>query len=200
MSAYRKIVASALIFGTVVSPALADNRYGVFDIGPVYAVDACNGLDPEVKGCKDVATLVRIGGGYQFTPMWGAEVAYAQSGSSRAGMILGTSVYWQVRGLQLSGIGTFPIEYPLLSKLWGSLSGNVSFLTKLGVARTELRLSGGYSARATTTKLMYGIGAQYDSNKRYSARVLIEDWGIAGNDSTGTSRIGLISVGVIYKY
>lgn len=183
----------ALMINSVISYAIADPIYGVLEIPGVHALDACKNLDPEVQDCEDVASSVRVGGGYRITSKWSTEFSYAQSSRVSAGKVLGTTVYWDVGGLQLSAVGIFPIE--------SSVIGNkFSMLAKLGVARAELTLSGDFAASAISTKLIYGIGAQYSENNTYSVRFHIEDWGIVGNDSTGTSRIVLTSLGIIYMY
>lgn len=188
MSINPKVIAVALITGATVSPAMADGFYGALDAGQSTVKDACSGLAPGVNGCKDTATFYRVAGGYQFTPKWGAEVSYADYGKAGAGMLLGSSVDWQASGYQLSGIGTFPVKDAF------------ALLAELGIARTELKLSGGFSATAASTKFAYGIGMQYDFNRNISARFLYEDLGIVGNINTGTSRVTLLSAGVVYKF
>lgn len=183
-----KVLALALIFGAAVSPAMADSFYGALDVGQSAVKDACAGLPAGVNGCNDTATLYRVSGGYQFTPKWGAEVSYADYGKASAGMLLGSTVDWQVSGFQLSGTGTFPVRDAF------------SLLAKLGVARTDLKLSGGVSASATSTKLAFGIGAQYDFTKNISGRVQYEDFGLVGDNNTGTSKVTLLSAGVVYRF
>jgi len=193
-----KVIAVVLIFGGTVSPAIADSFYGALDLGQSKAKDACSisGLPAgsTVAGCKDTATLYRIAGGYQFTPMWGVEVSYGDYGKASMGTATipssGTlTADWQLSGLQLSGIGTFPI------------ADGFSLLGKLGIARTDLKLTGGgTSTSATSTKLAYGIGAQYDFTKNISARAQYEDLGNVGNSNTDTSKVTLLSAGVVFKF
>lgn len=183
-----KVIAVALIFGAAVSPAKADHFYGALDVGQSTVKDACAGLPAGVNGCNDTATLYRVSGGYQFTPKWGAELSYADYGKASAGMILGTTVDWQASGFQLSGTGTF------------HAGESFSWIAKLGGARTELKLTGGFSASATSTKLAVGIGAQYDFTRNVSARIQYEDLGVVGDSNTGTSRVTLLSAGVVYKF
>ena len=194
-----KVFALALILGTTVSPAMADGYYGALDVGQTKAGDACSttGLPAgsTVAGCKDTATLYRIVGGYQFVPMWGAEVSYGAYGKASMGTAtipgFGTlTTDWQLSGLQFSGIGTFPI------------ADGFSLLGKLGIARTDLKISGGgVSTSTTSTKLAYGIGAQYDLTKSVAVRAQYEDLGTVGDaNTTGTSKVTLLSAGVVYKF
>jgi len=185
-----KVLGAVLIFGVTISPAMADGYYGALDFGQAKAKDACTGLPAGTTGCKDTATLYRIAGGYQFDPMWGAEVSYAAYGKESAGTLGPLSADWQLSGFQVSGIGTFP------------LGNDFALIGKLGIARTEIKLTGGgTSLSATSTKLAYGIGAQYDFTKNVAVRAQYEDLGTVGDDNTtGTSKVTLFSAGVVFKF
>jgi OOP family OmpA-OmpF porin len=196
----KKIAIAVLLSAFVATPALAENFYGALDVGQTKAGDACNitGLPAgsTVAGCKDTATLYRIAGGYQFAPMWGAEVSYGAYGKASMGTatipFFGTVAAgdWQLSGLQVSGTGTFPL-------------GDAFFLIgKLGIARTDLKLSGGgASVSATSTKLAFGIGAQYDFTKSIAARAQYENLGTVGDtNTTGTAKVTLLSAGVVLKF
>ncbi len=189
MKINSKVLAAAVLFGATVSPAVADNLYVALDVGQSTSKDACTGLPAGVSGCKDSASLVRVAGGYQFTPMWGAEVSYGDYGKASAGTGLGLSVDYQLSGLQISGTGTFPI------------GAGFSLIGKLGIAQTDLKLSGGgTSISATSTNLAIGVGAQYDFTKNISARAQYEDLGNVGDDNTGKSKVTLLSAGVVFKF
>jgi opacity protein-like surface antigen len=185
-----KVFVIALIFSATVSPAMAEGFYAALDLGQATAKDACTGLPPGTTGCKDTAPLYRIAGGYQFAPMWGAEVSYAVYGKESAGTLGSFSLDWQFSGFQVSGIGTFP------------LGNDFSLIGKLGIAQTKIELtSGGLSESATSTNLAYGIGAQYDFTKSVAVRAQYEDLGTVGDtNTTGTSKDTLLSAGVILKF
>jgi OmpA-OmpF porin, OOP family len=148
---------------------------------------------------EDTGTLFRIAGGYQFTPMWGAEVSYGSYGKESEGTatipFFGTiSGDWQASGLQVSGTGTFPI------------ADGFSLLGKLGIARTDYKVSGtvfgtGVSNSGTSTNLAFGIGAQYDFTKSVSVRAQYEDLVTVGDtNTTGTTKVTLLSAGVVLKF
>jgi OmpA-OmpF porin, OOP family len=185
-----KVFVMALIFCATTSSAMAEGYYAALDLGQSKAKDACTGLPPGVTGCKDTAPFYRIAGGYQFAPMWGAEISYAIYGKESAGTLGSLSVDWQFSGFQVSGIGTFP------------LSNEFSLIGKLGVARTKIELtSGGVSNSASSTNLAYGIGAQYDFTKSVAVRAEYEDLGTVGDvNTTGTSKDTLLSAGVVLKF
>jgi len=205
MKIKNRFIAATFLAGaaTLVSPvAFADgsNFYAAFDIGQSRAKDACTGI-PAGISCDDTDTAYRLAGGYQFTPMWGAELSYADLGKdTMSGTYLGAQVTGDAKAtsFQLAGTGTFPI------------SSGFSVIGKLGIARTELKVSAtatvpGFSASAsakdTSTKAAYGIGVQYDFNKTVSARAQYEDLGKVGDDATtGTSKLTLVSAGVLFKF
>jgi OmpA-OmpF porin, OOP family len=190
MTVKSKVLAAAVILGATVSSAMADNFYVALDAGQTTAKDACTGLPAGVTGCKDTATLVRGAGGYQFTPMWGAEVSYADYGKESLGTGFGSSFDWHLTGLEISGTGTFPIA-----------SSGFSVIAKLGVAQTNIKLTGGgTSASATSTKFAFGVGGQYDFTKNLSVRAQYEDLGNVGDDTTGKSKVTLLSAGVVFRF
>jgi OOP family OmpA-OmpF porin len=162
-----KVFAVALIFGATISPVMAENLYGAIDIGQTTAKDACSNAPGGWTGCEDTATMYRIAGGYQFAPMWGAEVSYGNLGKASlgSGIILGIPVSgdFEASSFQVSATGSFP------------LGDAFSLIGKVGIARTDVKISasgGGASASesATTTNLAYGIGAQYAFNEKVSMR------------------------------
>lgn len=183
MNKLAKLFAAVLVFGAAVTPAMADGYYGAIDIGQTNAKDTCTG--GPAGGCKDTSTAFRIAGGYQFTPMWGAEVSYGDYSRSTLG---GATSQWEANGLQASGTGTFPLGH------------DFSVIAKAGVARTDLSATA-TSRSATSTTLGFGIGAQYDFSKSVSARAQYENLGTVGNtNTTGTTKITFVSVGAVLRF
>jgi len=181
MNAARKICTMALLCGMGASSAMAEGYYAALDVGQTNAKDTCTG----VAGCNDSATAMRFAGGYQFTPVMGMEVSYATYGKASLGGARGD---WETNGIQVSGIGTFPV-------------GNAfSVLGKLGVARIEHKV-GTTSATSTRTNLAYGIGAQYDFTKGIAFRAQYERLGTIGDaNTTGQAKASLLSVGAVYRF
>lgn len=189
-----KVLAAALILGAIASPARAENFYGAIDIGQSKGSDICTGLPAGVSGCQDTGTLMRIAGGLQFAPMWGAEVSYGTLGNESAGTGLGLTGKWQGSALQVSGIGTFPV------------ANAFAIIAKLGIVRADLEFSGsylgnGFDYTATTTNVVYGIGAQFDLSHNAAIRAQYENYGTLGDASTtGTTKASSLSVGLVYKF
>lgn len=183
----KKIAIVALLSAFVATPAVADGLYAALDVGQSKGSDACNNGLP---GCKDTGTLIRGAIGTQITPMWGAEVSYGTYGKESLGVFFGVPLDWEASGLQVSGTGTFP------------LGDAFSLIGKLGIARTDLKFSGGgASVSETSINLAFGIGAQYDFAKNIAIRAQYEDLGTVGNaNTTGTAKITLLSAGVVVKF
>ena len=179
MKVLKKICAATLVYGLAITPAMAEGIYAALDVGQTNAKDTCSGS----SGCSDTATAIRVAGGYQFTPMWGAEVSYATYGKASLGSSHGD---WKTSGVQASGIGTFPV------------GETISLLGKVGVARIEHQVNG---ASSTKTNLAYGIGAQYDFTKGIAFRVLYERLGKIGDSNTAVqAKASLLSVGALYRF
>ena len=183
MKKMMKYVAATLLYAIALPPAMAEGFYGAFDAGQTNLSDTCNGGLPGT--CNDSSTALRVGGGYQFVPMWGTEVSYGRYGKASRSGIAGD---WQANGWQASGIGTFPV--------WE----NIAVIGKVGLARTDYKLTAS-SQSSTTTKLAFGIGAQYMLGEQISFRAQYEDMGTVGDaNTTGTTKLTLVSAGVIYRF
>lgn len=183
-----------LVSGAAISPAMAGSLYAALDIGQTKGRDICANNPAGVTGCQDTATMYRVAGGYQLTPMWGAEASYAEYGSSNIGTGFGTTGTWRANGFQVSGTGTFPI-------------GNAfSIIGKLGVATTDFKVSAsGLGASVgmneTTTKFAFGVGAKYDFTDNIAIRAQYEDLGTVGNAATtGTTKLTILSAGLVFKF
>ncbi len=194
MKINSKFLLAILISGAAISPAMAGDFYAALDIGQSKGHDICTNNPAGVTGCQDTSTLYRIAGGYQLTPMWGAEASYADYGGSNIGTGFSTTGNWRANGFQVSGTGTFPV-------------GNMfSIIGKLGIATTDFKMSAsGLGASVgmneTTTKLAFGIGAKYDFTNNIAIRVQYEDLGTIGNTTTiGTTKFTILSAGLVYKF
>lgn len=183
MKKMTKLAAVATLCAIGLPPAMAEGFYGAFDAGQTNVGDTCNG--GLTGACNDSSTALRIGGGYQFVPMWGAEISYGTYGNASKSGIAGD---WKSSGWQASGIGTFPV--------WE----NISVIGKIGLARTDYKLTAS-SQSSTTTNLAFGIGAQYRLGEQISLRAQYEDMGTVGDaNTTGTTKLTLISAGVIFRF
>jgi opacity protein-like surface antigen len=179
MKIMKKICAATLLCAVAVTPAMAKGFYAAADVGHTNHSNPCNGT----SGCSNSSTVLRAGGGYQFTPRWATEVSFALYGKSNPGDTIDD---WKTNGMQASGIGTFPV------------GESISVLGKLGVARITREAAG---TTYTRTNLAYGIGAQYDFSKIVALRVQYERISSIGDDNTtGQSRLSMLSAGALYRF
>lgn len=194
----------ALILGMGVSTsALADagHAYLALDAGQSKFKDACVGA-PSTFGCRDNDTGYRVAGGYNFTPMWGAELSYADFGKAAfngvvaapPALILPFSATYKATAVQVSGTGTFAINdvFAILAKV-----GLVNSTAKLDVA-----VSGGGATGLSTTKTSagFGLGVQFSFDQHTAVRAQYEDLGTIGDFTTGTTKLQFFSAGFVYRF
>ena len=180
--ALLSVVTSAPVFA-------ADSiAYVALDFGQADAEDRCYNVPTRIS-CKKTSTASRIAGGFQLTPTWGAEFSSANYNKTSIG-VPGRNLDWEASGMQLSGTGTFPMD------------NLVSIFGKLGVARTKLKLSVSCCGEnmATSTKLAFGFGVRYELSRRIAMRAQYDNLGKIGDNSTGMSRISLLSAGAVFKF
>jgi len=185
-----KKILCIVLFTALSTTAIAEGLYVAVDVGQSTAKDACASLG---SSCTDSGTAYRLGAGLQFTPNLGVEASYAIMGSVKASSILGNAEY-KPKILQVSATGKFPIAGPF------------SLIGKVGLARTTVDLSAAnslvsLSSSATTTKLAWGVGGQYDFSNSLGVRAQYEDFGQVGDtNTTGTAKLSMISAGVVMKF
>ena len=177
---------------------MAGSFYGAVDVGGVEAADACNGLPG--FSCTNSEVAYRIAAGYQFDPIWGVELSYGDLGSSKlSGATSGVAINGETKisTAQVAATGTYRVTQAF------SMIGKVGIATTFvsqSVATGGLGLVVSSTANATSTRLAYGIGAQFDVTKTFSVRAQYEALGNVGNASTGTSEVALISAGLVQKF
>lgn len=167
------------------TPALAGNFFVAIDLGQAKATNICNSAASiGLGGCKDTSTASRFGGGYQFNPVWGAEVSYAQYGHAGLGQDRGN---WKMNGVHFSGTAACP------------LSNSLALTAKLGVSRLNFETTAalGSSFAKTNIKPAFGLGVRYAFTKKIAVRAQYESLGEVGDARTGTARIKLISLGAM---
>ena len=195
----KKTIATLVLGISMSSAAFADgsNMYVALDAGQTKFKDACTGA-PATVSCKDNDTALRIASGYNFTPMWGIEVSYADLGKAAfSGTLAGIpfSAGYKSTALQISGTGTFAINdaFSILAKI-----GIVSSNSKLDVAVPGVGAAG---TSATKTTGGFGVGAQYNFNRNFAIRAQYEDLGTFGDsNTTGTTKVQLLSAGLVYHF
>ena len=167
-------------------PAFAQGYLGL-GVGSSKSSGVDNGT---VTGGNTNKSLVKIFGGFQFTPNWGAELQYSDLGKrdiSNAGVPVGSATASQY---SISGTGTLP------------LSSGFSLLGKLGVSANRVNAPAGALSSSNSTSALIGIGASYSITPALSVRVEYEDFGkVATVAATGSDvRANGYSVSLKYAF
>jgi OOP family OmpA-OmpF porin len=182
--AMKKFIAVALLSSVFVAPAFAEGTgfYGALDL---------NTWSLSNKGAGDTnpSTGFRIAGGYNFTPNWGAELGYTQSGN---GTTTGTAPgqNYKVESTQIAVTGTYPINEQF------------DVFAKLGYAMNKATGDGTSGCpKCSNDDFLYGIGGQYNFNKQVGIRLQYEDIGkVTDNPGVDNSKATNVSLGVVYNF
>lgn len=188
----KKKLLTVALFLALSSTAFAEGMYAAIDVGQSAIKDACVGATAFGMTCTETGTAIRIGGGYQFNQNFGIEANYGFLGSAKASGGGGSGEI-KPSSLQIAATGTLP------------LGDAFSIIGKLGIANNSAKFTSTGSADQTSSssKLAYGIGAQYDFSKSLGVRAQYESLGDV-LDNTGTAdtnyKVSLISAGLIFKF
>ncbi len=179
----NKIAIVALLSAFVAAPALADNTgkfYGALDAGKASFNDAGGFPNPGV---------FRISGGYHVTPTMAVEASYSKNADSTLTDTTGASATISAHSIQFAAVGSFP------------MNSEFDFIGKLGIANNTADASSniGSSFSASSTNLMFGLGAQYNLNSQTGIRVQYDNYGKVGG-SNGTAKGSDITLGVAYNF
>lgn len=176
-----------LIAAAIAAPAFAGNAYIGGSVGRAEQKVSIEGLN-----LSDSDTGAKIVAGYQYTPMVGVEVGYADLGKIEiAGG--GERVSAEPKSFYVAATGTV------------ALTPVVSGFAKLGVARsrTDLFAAGrgfAYSDKQSNTSLLAGVGASYMINKQLSVVAEYEHFGKVVSEGGESLKADLLSVGVRFQF
>lgn len=190
----KSVFAVLALSALITTPALADNSgkfYGALDLGAVSYSNATVTVNGTPNTFKN-PSMYRIAGGYHFSPMLAAEVAYASFADSvltgAAGNItLGASSF------QVAAVGSYPLttEFDVIGKL--GLAANSAKLTTTGAFA-------GQGSTGSKTDLLIGAGAQYNVNKQFSIRAQYESFGAIEGSANNPIKAAAFSVGGVYNF
>ena len=189
----KKIVIASIISAFAATPALADNTghfYMAADLGSAsYSNVTVN------AGTYPSPGMIRIAGGYHFSPIFAAEIGYSKFGDSTitAGSTSGTV---SASSTQVALVGSLP------------LTPQFDFIGKIGVARNEHTIAAKSSGvtvvsmSSSQSDLLIGLGAQYNFSSQFSMRAQYESFGKFGDfGTTGAAmKASALSVGVAYNF
>lgn len=176
-----------LIAAAIAAPAFAGNAYVGGSIGRAEQKVSIEGLN-----LSESDTGAKIVGGYQFTPMVGVEVGYADLGKIEISGG-GERVSAEPKSFYVAATGTMAV------------SPVVNAFVKLGAARsrTDLFAAGrgyAYSDKQSDTSLLAGIGASFAINKQLSLVAEYEHFGKVISEDGESLKADLLSVGVRFQF
>jgi len=162
----------AIAAAFVAAPAFAQGYVGLgFGSSKISGFDSVG-----VNGGNTNKGLVKVFGGFQITPNWGAELQYSDLGRRDITGPAGTTGSFTSSQLSLAGTGTLP------------LSSGFSLMGKLGVSGNRIGTSGTVVVGSgNNTGLLVGIGAAYDLTPALSVRVEYEDFGSMAKLNNGNT-------------
>ena len=180
-----------LLAGAVAAMFAAAPVFAQGYIGLGVGSSKISGFDTTgVNGGNTNKSLVKIYGGFQITPNWGAELQYSDLGKrDLTGPGLATGSFGASQ-LSLAGTGTLP------------LGSGFSLLGKLGVSGNRINTSGtSVTGTSSKTGVLVGIGAAYSITPALSVRVEYEDFGSMGMINNGsTVRANGYSISLKYGF
>ena len=181
----RKIVLAFVVaasFATV--PAFAQGY-----VGAGFGSSTTTGFDSgNITGGNANKGLVKIYGGYNYTPNWGVEAQYSDFGKreiSAGNVNIGS---YKASQFSLVGTGTLP------------LTSGFSILAKIGASANRASGSTGVVGSDKATSLMFGIGAAYNIAPTLSLRAEYEDFGKIGKVGNSDVRIKGYSISLKYGF
>lgn len=204
MKMNAKLSAVALAFFAMTSSAFAEGFYVAVDGGAMSYTNthvlSAWGIDFNPGGA------ITIGGGYNFNNYFGVEAGFTNTADSTITTygFINSKETLKSSATQLAAVGTFPFNE------------HFSMFGKLGMANTKVDYSYSSfgttaSASATKSNVMFGIGGQYNFNKRWGLRAQYIDFGktrvgpvvtngVPQAGTTGDIGMAFFSVGGVYSF
>ena len=177
--------------------------YATADLGMVNYSNTASAYD---KSALPNPLVLQLAGGYRYNQYWAAEAGYSLIGDSvtksTGTVVLNETLKNKV--VHIAAVGTYTI------------SSKFDVFGKLGLANTafdytysrttQVATSG--TGSAAKTNVMFGLGGQYNINKRYNIHAQYENFGSTSltntftNGTTASANIGVsvISVGGTYNF
>ena len=179
----NKLAIAVLFSIFIATPALADNTgtyYVAADVGSATYSNLPGWSNPNV---------IRISGGYYFSPVFALEMGYSTFGDSNTiDPVYGPATI-SASSFQLAAVGLFP------------LSSQFDLIGKVGLASNTEDYSdatGGYGSW-TQSDLLIGVGGQFHVNSQVSVRALFDSYGKFDN-IIPPMKATSASLGVVYDF
>lgn len=178
----------ALLSISLFTPAFAADpgAYVLVDVGVLTYTEAPGFSNPGKVG---------IGGGYNFSPNFGAELSYHSIGSSTySGTILGSPVSSSVRASSIVAavVGNLPVNnsFSVFAKLGASSNNSSQDVTVSGTTTTK---------SDSKTDIYYAAGAKFNVTKSVDLYLEYESFG-AYQSSSNPSKGSATTLGLTYGF
>ena len=183
----KKIVIAALLLLFAATPALADNT-GRYYFAADFGVANCCNLPNYSPGWSNPG-VIRIAGGYHFSPVFAVELGYSMFGDSNGSAPPYGLATLSLSSFQVVAVGSLP------------LSPQFDLIGKLGLANNYEDYSdesGGYGS-FSQSGLMIGAGAEFHVNSQVSLRALYDNYGKFDNFDPPV-KVTSFSLGLVYNF
>lgn len=191
----KKFAIAVLLAAFTATPALADNT-GTFYVATDIGVAKCCNL-PNYSGWPGWSdpSVLRIAGGYHFSPMFALEMGYSWFGDSN-----GTAyVPAPYNGLAPATLSLYSFQVAAVASL--PLTRQFDLIGKLGLASNSEQYwdaTGGYG-NFSQSDLLVGVGAEFHINPQVSLRLLYDDYGKFDNYDPPVEATSF-SLGMVYNF
>ena len=191
----KKIAIAAMLSACIATPALADNTGKMYIAGDLGSANFTNATMVFAGGGQATFPnpgVIRIAGGFHFSPMMALEMGYSIFGDSII-TVPGGSFTLQARSLHVAAIGSLPLnpQFDLTGKI-GLTNNSYSKKTTGGA----VVLSGSNSSQSD---ILLGIGAQLHLNSQMTLRAQYENYGKFDNFAQPLSA-STISIGMVLNF
>ena len=184
----KLLSACAVAAAFVAAPAFAQGYVGIGAGSSKVSGTDLTTFGVNYTGVNSSKSILKLFGGYQFTPNWGVEAQFSDLGKrTEIGTQNGVVISAASAGFKQYGvaaIGTLP------------LSNEFSVFGKLGVSANKVDTLSG------VTSALVGVGVSYKFTANLSARLEYEDFGKLAqlNNGGGTAKGSAYSVGLKYSF
>lgn len=193
----KALLALGVLAAATALPAAAQQTqhfYAGLSLGQSKFSDECSQLPG--FSCDDKDTAFRIFGGYQFHPNIGVELGYADLGKAKfsasgtGGSVSGEEKFtaWDLVAVGSYPVGTSFSVYGKLGLYYGKAEASANaVIGPFGASASDSE---------TGTDFTYGLGAGFDFNKNFGARIEWQRY----NGFSDASNLDVFSLGVLYRF
>lgn len=186
----RAITMKKLVIGLALATAFSAPAFAA-DIGPYVAVDYGTTSYTNAGGFPNPGVL-RLAGGMNVTPNFGAELAYSIFGNSTVTGPGGTASIESTHSLQVLAVGRVPVSPQF------EIFGKLGFASNAYTVNVNTAVIVG-SASYSKTDLAYGVGAKFNATPTIGIEVQYLDYGAFDSYSVPL-KASSTSIGAVFSF